>query len=373
MASERTPSPATALIAPEALQVAVAALLAWYDAERRDLPWRQTRDPYRIWLSEVLLQQTQVATALPYYARLVERYPTVEALAASDLNELLALWQGLGYYARARSLRRAAQQIVAQHGGRLPQDYEALLALPGIGEYTAGAVLSIAFGLPTPAIDGNVRRVLARLFDLAKDLRTPEMQRWLTMASLAMLPPERAGDYNQAMMELGASLCRPRDAACGACPLRQACLAHDRGTASDRPVRPPRRQTPTHERVAAHCLDNDRLLIVRRLPSGLLGGLWELPNFALPPNAAPTAALQVALAPHAPDALPGEELTLVRHAYTHFSVRVHVLACTLTGFVPSGEWDACHWLALDELERYGLTGVALKAMRQGPWLAPRLL
>lgn len=373
MASRRAPSPATALIAPEALEAAVAALLAWYDAEQRDLPWRQTRDPYRIWLSEIMLQQTQVVTAIPYYRRMLERLPTIEALAAAELDELLALWQGLGYYARARSLHRAARQIVAQHGGQLPQERAALLALPGIGDYTAGAILSIAFGQPTPAIDGNVRRVLARLFDLEMDLRPPEAQRWLLEASLLMLPRERAGDYNQAMMELGASLCRPRNPDCGACPLGNVCLARARGTVAERPLRPPRRQTPTQQRVAAHCEHEGRLLIVRRRPTGLLGGLWELPNWELPPHTAPAQALQAALAAHAPGAQPGQELTVVRHAYTHLAVRVHVLACTLVTFTPGGEWDAAHWLARDELDRYGLTGVALKALRQGPWLAPRLL
>jgi len=359
-----------ATLAPQASVEAVATLLGWYRAQRRDLPWRQTTDPYRIWLAESRLQQTQVVTVIPYYLRFLERYPTVQALAAADLDELLALWQGLGYYARARSLRRTAQLICERHSGQVPADRRALLALPGIGAYTAGAILSIAFGQAAAAVDGNVKRVLARWFDLALDSTTPAARRRFDEMTQRLLSPEAPGDYNQAMMELGATVCTPRTPTCSACPLNDVCLAHARGTIAQRPVLPPRRRAPTRALVAAHCVWEGRLLIVRRPPSGLLGGLWELPNWELPTAIAPAMALQTALQPHAPAAQVGAPLAVVRHAYTHFAVQVHVLSCTLTAFDPADTWDAVHWLARDELEHYGLTGVTLKAMRNGPWLTP---
>ena len=360
-------------LAPQASVEAVATLLGWYRAQHRELPWRQTTDPYRIWLSEIMLQQTQVVTVIPYYRRFLERYPTVQALAAADLDELLALWQGLGYYARARSLRRAAQLICERHDGQVPASHQALLALPGIGAYTAGAILSIAFGQAVAAVDGNVKRVLARWFDLTLDSTSLAARRWFAEMAQRLLPPETSGDYNQAMMELGATICTPRSPACGACPLNDVCLACMRGTIAQRPVLPPRRQVPTRILVAAHCVHDGRLLIVRRPPSGLLGGLWELPNWELSPAAEPVAALQTALQAHATAAQVGAPLTVARHAYTHFAVQMHVLSCTLTAFDPADTWDAVHWLARDELERYGLTGVTLKAIRNGPWLMPRLL
>jgi A/G-specific adenine glycosylase len=351
----------------------VDSLLCWYRSQRRDLPWRRTRDPYHIWLSEIMLQQTQVVTVIPYYLRFIERYPNVEMLAASEPDELLALWQGLGYYARARNLRRAAQMICKQHQGRLPATRRELLALPGIGEYTAAAILSISFGQDIAAIDGNVKRVLARLYDLDLDIESPAARRWLAEASTALLPAGQASDYNQAMMELGATVCLPRSPACDVCPLSDVCLARAHDTIPLRPVTTPRRQTPTRELVAAHCVREGRLLIVRRPPTGLLGGLWELPSWELAPAEAPASALAAALAGHAESAQIGAEMALVRHAYTHFAVHVHILACELPSFAPGDRWDGVHWLPCEELGAFGLTGVTLKALRQSPWLNPRLL
>ncbi|MEN6480018.1 MAG: A/G-specific adenine glycosylase [Anaerolineales bacterium] len=346
-----------------------AALLAWYRAERRDLPWRQTTDPYRIWLSEILLQQTRVASVIPYYRRLTERYPTIEALATAELDELLALWQGLGYYARARNLLRAAQVVCLKYSGQLPAEREALLSLPGIGEYTADAILSIAYGQPVAAIDGNVRRVLARLFDLPLDTRSPEAGRWFAETAHALLPPDAAGDYNQTMMDLGAMVCTPRHPACAACPLDAQCLALARGTIAERPVRQPRQPVAVHVFVAAYSEQDGRLLLVRRPPTGLLGGLWELPNWPVPPGEAPAGALESALAIQAPGAQVGGELALVRHGYTHFSVRMHVLRTELPGdsgaFDPAPMWDTASWLAREELGHYGLTGATVKALGHG--------
>src|SRR6185369_3543428 len=200
-------------------------LLAWYGRHKRALPWRDVGDPYRTWISEIMLQQTQVDTVIPYYQRWLERFPTVQALAESPLNDVLALWEGLGYYSRARNLHRAAQQVAAERGGALPQTVDELLALPGIGRYTAGAIASIAFGVDAPVLDGNVKRVLARVFDIQTDVKSPAGARELWALAASLVPSGRAGDYNQALMDLGATLCTPRAPACDICPVRELCAA----------------------------------------------------------------------------------------------------------------------------------------------------
>ena len=211
-------------------------LLAWYRRERRDLPWRRTRDPYRIWLAEIMLQQTRVAAVIPYYDRFLDRFPTVEALAHAPIEDVLQLWSGLGYYSRARNLHRAAQEIVSRHGGEFPRDAAAALALPGIGRYTAAAILSIAYGEPCGVLDGNVARVLARLDAIRGDLRAPGRWRALEARAQELLAPREAGDWNQAMMELGATICLPKGPRCGVCPARSWCRANELGIADELPM-----------------------------------------------------------------------------------------------------------------------------------------
>ena len=255
------------------------ALLAWYRRNRRDLPWRRTDDPYRIWLSEVMLQQTTVKTATPYYEAFLERFPTLEALAAADEEDVLARWSGLGYYHRARNLRRAAQHVAERHRGRFPKTLEAALAVPGVGLYTASAVLSIAYGTPLPVVDGNVRRVLARLFAL----RGPEWTKDAAFYNLAdeVLDQEAPGDWNQAVMELGALVCVPRKPACPACPLRRSCQAFARGLVHELPEARARR-APQDVTVAAALVEKGgRLLLVRRAEGRLLGRMWEVPQTSL--------------------------------------------------------------------------------------------
>ena len=254
-----------------------ANLLSWYEENRRDLPWRRTGDPYAIWVAEVMLQQTQVTTVIPYYERFLRRFPTVQALARANLDDVLALWQGLGYYARARNLHEAARIVVQKHGGELPQECEALRDLPGIGAYTSAALASIAFGQDVPAIDANVVRVLCRLFDYAGDPRKAAGKRALRRHAEALLPQGWAGDYNQAMMELGATLCT-KAPTCEACPLRCFCEAYAKGLQAVRPVSRRRQEVPHRRFVSAFIEVGGRLLIVRRVPEGLLGGLWELPG-----------------------------------------------------------------------------------------------
>ncbi len=347
------------------------ALLAWYAVHRRDLPWRRTKDSYRIWVSEIMLQQTRVTAVIPYYERFLERFPTVRALAEAELSEVLALWQGLGYYARARSLHRAARIVVSEHGGQLPADREALLRLPGIGDYTVGALLSIAFGQDAVALDGNVKRILARLFDYAGESSTTAAKRTLEGYARALLPTGRARQFNQALMDLGTSVCLPGVPACGACPIAPYCLARERGVQELRPLRARRGPNPTVQMVAAYLKrDDGRWLIARRRPQGLLGGLWELPTFSVPSDAGePLAtflitALQQEL--HVAAQI-GEELLNVAHGYTHFNVRVRVYDCCISGEPALHEhqtWDALHWLAQDELADYGLTGVTVKTLEK---------
>ncbi|WP_224250054.1 A/G-specific adenine glycosylase [Hyalangium gracile] len=260
-------------------------LLAWYDRERRDLPWRRTKDPYAIWLSEVMLQQTQVSTVIPYWERFLARFPTVEALARAPLDDVLAAWKGLGYYSRARNLHRAAQEVVARFGGRLPSSAHALLTLPGFGRYTAGAVASIAFGEEAPLVDGNVARVLSRLFEVegAPGDRAREARLW-ELAD-ALVKGERPGDLNQALMEHGATVCRPESPLCLLCPVRGACLAFQHGRVAELPPAKVRAAPKRLTLALAVWTHQDTLLFARRAEKGLFGGLWELPAAEVEPEA----------------------------------------------------------------------------------------
>ncbi len=323
---------------PDAPHTATA-LLHWMASARRDLPWRQRRDPYAVWVSEIMLQQTQVATVIPYFERWLARFPDIATLAAAPLDAVLKTWEGLGYYARGRNLHRAAQLIVAQHGGELPRERAALLALPGIGRYTAGAILSLAYGQPEPVLDGNVRRVLCRLCDVAEDPRLPavEARLWEMAAALvAAAPPGRAGDLNEALMELGALVCTPGAPACDVCPLAPRCLARQRGTQTARPVRAAKAPTPYYDVTAGVVSDAaGRLLIVRRPDTGLLGGLWGFPGGTAQPDEPLPAAVERSVREQVGITVTaGALLAQVRHAYTHFRITLHAFACTWTSGTP---------------------------------------
>ena len=279
-----------------------AALLGWYGAAARDLPWRGAgRTPWRVLVSEAMLQQTQVKTVLPFFARFVERFPTVESLAAADEEDVLRLWQGLGYYSRARNLQKAARAIVEQHGGEVPRTVEQLLNLPGVGRYTAGAVASIAFDVPAPILDGNVIRVLCRLDKIEADPRVTATQKRLWDRAAEVVDPRRPGDFNSAMMELGATVCAPRSPQCLICPVAAFCQARAAGV-QDR-IPPPKRavETPLVERDVYRIADADgRLLVERRPPTGRWAGLWQFvtrpPGGPLPvTTAAPRPAGEVRL------------------------------------------------------------------------------
>lgn len=340
-------------------------LLAWYDRHRRDLPWRarpgERPDPYRVWLSEIMLQQTTVATVGGYFDRFMARWPDVSALAAASLDEVLHLWQGLGYYARARNLHACARAVVERHGGRFPDTEAALRALPGIGDYTAAAVAAIAFGCPATPVDGNIERVMARLFAYAEPL--PDAKPALRRLAATLTPAERAGDYAQAVMDLGATICTPRKPKCILCPWREACRGRMQGIAEDLPARRAKAEKPLRRGVAFWAVRPDGAVLLRRRPEqGLLGGMMEVPS--TPWREAPWSEQEAKAAAPVPAkwrALPG----VVRHGFTHFHLELAVLA----GEVRSGFSKGGIWVDIDQLSTQALPTVMKKVVahaRGGP-------
>jgi A/G-specific adenine glycosylase len=349
-------APAAANITLQPTQI-VSALLEWMALSRRDLPWRQRRDPYAVWIAEIMLQQTRAATVVPYFERWMLRFPDIESLASASLEQVLKLWEGLGYYARARNLHRAAQRVVAQWGGRLPQDRRNLLALPGIGAYTAGAILSLAFDQPEPALDGNAKRVLCRIFSLEGEISEPATQVILEQLASSMIsaaPPGSAGALNEALMELGALVCHPRTPECEACPLRDLCLARAHGAQERLPVRSGRRSPPHFDAVAGVIGDDrNRFLIIQRASQGLLGGLWGFPGGTVKDDTELSKALAEAIA-----GLTGvhvavrQPLTSFHHAYTHFSITLHPYRCELVAGTPKAlNCQRVVWASHDEMSR----------------------
>ena len=314
-------------------------LLAWYARHQRVLPWRapsgQGTPPsaYHVWVSEIMLQQTQVEAVIPYYRRWLERFPTLADLAAADQARVLALWEGLGYYSRARNLHRAAQQVQRELGGELPRTAEALRALPGIGRYTAGAIASIAFGQDSAVLDGNVKRVLARVFDFREDVKAPAGEKQLWALAERLVPPGRAGDYNQALMDLGATICVPRAPRCLLCPVHDLCAARQLGVQDQRPVRPARRAVPHRVQLAAVIAKGDKVLLEQRAEGALLGGLWAFPAISFDAESArPGTQLRRALRKdYGLTVRVGPEAQVVEHGFTHFSLTVRVF---------DGAWQA---------------------------------
>jgi A/G-specific adenine glycosylase len=335
------------------------ALVAWHKAARRDLPWRQRTDAYAIWVAEVMLQQTQVRTVIPFYQRFLERFPDVEHLAAAPLDGVLKAWEGLGYYARARNLHRAARQLIAEHGGRLPTDRARLERLPGIGRYTAGAIASIAFGADEPVLDGNVTRVLCRVFGIEEDPRRAAGKAHLWHLAEALLPHPGAGCFNEALMDLGATVCTPRKPTCDACPVRDACEAFEQGRQMALPIRSPRRPIPHHDVVAGLVWDRPRgpearLLITKRRPDDMLGGLWEFPGGKVESGETLDRALVRELQEElAIEVEVGAPFMTVKHAYTHFRITLHALHCRHIGGTPQAiacaDW---RFVAPHDLDQY---------------------
>lgn len=332
-------------------------LLTWYRTNKRTLPWRDTthKDPYAVWVSEIMLQQTRVETVIPYFEKWMKSFPTIHALAEASEQDVLNAWEGLGYYSRARNLHRAARIVAEQYGGRLPRDLKKLAELPGIGRYTLGAIASIAFDMPVPALDGNIKRVYARLFDIVEPVDTPKGEAILWDLAEKHLPKKDAGDYNQALMDLGATICIPKNPRCLICPLMKVCLARQRGNQKERPVKTPKKSVPHYVHAAGVFIKRDRVLLVKRPSKGLLGGMWEFPNGRVDgePGAGLAGALKTGydlrLATKRQSTLDAELLGVVRHGYSHFSVTVYAYRSELAD-KPGN--DSMKWVSLHELDEY---------------------
>lgn len=341
-----------------------ASLLGWFDREQRDLPWRRTRDPYAIWLSEVMLQQTQVTTVIPYWERFLARFPTVSDLAAAELPELLSMWSGLGYYARARALHRSAQAIAQQHGGQLPRTAAQLRELPGFGPYTSGAVASIAFGESTPLVDGNVIRVFARLFGIDGDPSSKGVIERMWAQAAALVPAERPGDFNQALMELGATVCAPRSPRCLLCPVQRECVALATGRVEQLPSPKAKKARKALTLTAAVVRREGRVLLARRPESGLFGGLFELPSV----EGEGLAALFGA------GAVQGELLATVERTLTHRDLRLQLFAFEV-GRLPKqlGDYLEHRFVRPEELDGLGLSTAARACLEALGFVAPKPL
>ena len=340
-----------------------AALLRWYRRVKRDLPWRRLRDPYAIWLSEIMLQQTRVETVIPYFERFLAEFPNVTTLAAAPLDAVLKRWEGLGYYSRARNLHRAAQRVVSDFGGEIPRHAEDLGRLPGIGPYTRGAIASIAFGLPHAALDGNIKRVLSRLLNFAEPIDTAAGVARLWRAAAELVNPRQAGDHNQSLMELGATVCLPVNPRCATCPLRADCRAAAAGTARGLPVKSPRARVPTVHAACVAVWRGRRVLLLQRPPTGLLGGLWTLPGSEFESAA---DAQRVAAALRAEFGLAVDELRKlgrIDHVFTHRRLRLDVYAgVTIGGRLKRGRHTRSAWALPAAWRRYAFASVDQKAL-----------
>lgn len=330
-------------------------LLAWYQRHRRDLPWRHTRDPYAIWVAEIMLQQTRVETVVAYYERFLAKFPTIEILADAPLDSVLKAWEGLGYYARARNLHRAARRVIDELAGHLPPTPETLLLLPGVGHYTAAAIASIAFGHDAIALDGNLQRILCRIFAIDDDPSRTNTQRRLEKLALAMLPSGQSGDFNQALMDLGSAVCSPTQPRCLLCPLMSTCRARREGIQNELPIRATRSQRPHRDVTAGVIWDgSDRLLITKRPLDGLLGGMWEFPGGKRRPGEALPACLHREIEEELSIEIQiGELLCVVEHTFTHFFMTLYAYECQWIGGEPQClDCSDLRWVTLDELGAY---------------------
>jgi A/G-specific adenine glycosylase len=345
---------------PEAARRLRAPILRWYRRTKRDLPWRRTTDPYAIWVSEAMLQQTTVAAVIPYWERFLERFPDAAALAASGEEEVLALWSGLGYYRRASALRQGALAVMERHGGRVPEEAEALMRLPGIGRYTAGAIASVAFGRQTPVVDGNVKRVFSRLFAIRGDGAQAERKYWSIAETLVR--GATPGDWNQALMELGATVCTPRAPRCDCCPVESWCRARALG----RPTAFPARKKPEPVRVVpvavAWIERRGRVLLVQRRPGGPLRGAWDLPAAVVAAGETPARAIVRALWARQGLRLRASHVLLrAKHAILATRLAIDVVEAAAVAAFPRSA--ALRWVAPDRLDEVAISGATKKIAR----------
>ncbi|HSG41694.1 MAG TPA: A/G-specific adenine glycosylase [Anaerolineales bacterium] len=331
------------------------SLLNWYRKNKRTLPWRDHPDPYAVWVSEIMLQQTRVETVIPYFEKWMKLFPNVRTLAKASERKVLNAWEGLGYYSRARNLHKAAKIVVKEHGGELPRDLNALFKLPGIGRYTLGAIASIAYGMNEPVLDGNLKRVYARLFDLSESIDSSISEKRLWKIAKENLPKGRAGDFNQALMDLGATICIPKNPRCDVCSVMELCVSRKNGTQELRPVRKAKKGVPQYVNVAGVVVKGNKVLLKQRPSKGLLGGMWEFPNGRI--NGDPAKGLiKVLRAEFKLKVQKKESLCVVQHEYTHFKVTVHAFRCKLISLSDSD----MKWVSIKDLDNYPMGKVDRK-------------
>jgi A/G-specific adenine glycosylase len=335
-------------------------LLAWYRRNQRSLPWRKTNDPYRIWISEIMLQQTQVDTVIPYYHRFLKAFPTVSSLARVPLQDVLKAWENLGYYSRARNIHAAAKMIIEKFDGRIPDNWEEIKTLPGVGLYTAGAILSIAYGQAIPAVDGNVRRILCRLFAIRKPMADAREQKQLQQLAASLIPVRHPGDFNQALMDLGATICKAKNPDCSRCPVANHCQARIKNLQNVLPIT---RKAPAipHRQAAAAVIRNSKglLLFVQRPLSGLLASLWKLPGDFIKPGEDTERSLRRSLKEELGISIQvGKHLASVNHTYTHFRLTLQAYECRLLKGTPQSigcqNW---RWASLTDLKKLPLSKI----------------
>jgi A/G-specific adenine glycosylase len=353
------------LLAPELCRNLTERLGGWFDRERRDLPWRKTRDPYAIWLSEVMLQQTRVKTVEAYFPRFLRAYPNVRRLAKASIDDVLHAWSGLGYYRRARALHQGAREVVEKYGGELPRDAASLRSISGIGPYTAGAISSIAFGAKEPLVDGNVARVLSRIFALSCDVRTPAGSREVWALAAELVPDDRPGRHNEALMELGATVCVPAAPRCEVCPVRELCEGHARGVAGELPISKKKKAPREVRMVALVSRRGQQVLLGRRKEGGLFGGLWEPPMVEVE-HGKPAGSLLGDLLGGRPIAL--QTVAEQTHVLTHMKLQIEIATAVLSRAAPPGRgtYERFEWQKTSDLKRLGMSSLAKKVLLACP-------
>jgi A/G-specific adenine glycosylase len=327
-------------------------LLAWFGKSGRDLPWRKTKDPYAIWISEIMLQQTQVSTVIPYYQRFLKTFPTVRRLAKTNLSKVLSIWEGLGYYSRARNLFEASRVILDRFNGKIPDALDDLLGLPGIGRYTAGAILSIAYDQEAPILDGNAKRVVSRLFAVSGNPADSKTEELLWQISESLIPNGHASSFNQAVMDLGATICTPKDPRCAHCPLHRLCKGYESGDPGRYPSRGLKKAIPLIQAVSAVIQKDGQVLLRQRPAKGLLGGLWEFPDWRVDHREDSELRLLRLIKNELGIRIKTKEfLGSFKHTYSHFKLTLHVYLCQAAGSKNVGTWVPLRNLRLFPMSR----------------------
>jgi A/G-specific adenine glycosylase len=330
------------------------ALLNWYEKNKRDLPWRKTGEPYRIWLSEVMLQQTQVKTVIPYYQRWLENLPTIQDLAIASEREVLKLWEGLGYYNRCHNFQKAAQLVCSKYNGKVPHDPDLFLKLPGVGPYILSAVMSIAFKRVLPVVDGNVLRVVTRYTESRDDISKSATRKKVYQMLLDLIPENNPDGFNQAVMELGALVCTPKNPTCSSCPLKKTCQAKEKETVESLPFRTKKKKIPFHRVALAVILKNDKFLIQKRPTTGHLAGMWEFPGGKIETD----ESVEQAVTRECREELDVsvkiiQKLKKVKHTYTHFKIELNIFICRLTSTtVQARQAQPIRWIGFDQMNQY---------------------